>query len=496
MSYFIRKKEAGEEINLAQSDTFRFRNNIEVLGDDVKIVVGKDLSRNNISLKYPGSLGGGGIYVNDPEKPILEVDTNGNISIPSLIIEEVVFDDVETNILKTKDTGQVLHESTSIFNELINAKDQIKIAENPVKTNNCAIHIQDTGPACIFIEADIDDVPETDHAYLIMAQDSNFIAYKIGGGGTGLRNSLVFEGGVAPPVGASGNDGYYFRLGSIVNNGTGLEPTFNVQNDIFHITRDSIDCYENVDMLNNDIVNVNSVSSSFDPAVNIRFIDAGISDDVITIAAPRTTIGGYLDIPGSANPGSAGLSGIGGRLWNSGTNVNWITTTKTTDILNPYDQDLTTTGDVTFTSVTADNYNITSLDQSSRFVIPSRIIASNTDTELINWNTVTTSSRVNADALTGVFAPVAGLYTLTYQAFIESPVGTIEMGVRIVDDLGNTIYASVVQSTDLFAPEIGAEAAQYENLTGYFDGIRTYTLHVKLNATETMNFGINISRIL
>ena len=98
--------------------------------------------------------------------------------------------------------------------------------------------------------------------------------------------------------------------------------------------------------------------------------------------------------------------------------------------------------------------------------------------------------------MTGIFTPVDGLYSMTYSATIATNAGVTEIGARLVDDLGTTIYTSVVQTTDLFSPETGLEGAQYENLVAYFVTGRTYTLHAKIDANETMDFHVTISRIM
>lgn len=163
-----------------------------------------------------------------------------------------------------------------------------------------------------------------------------------------------------------------------------------------------------------------------------------------------------------------------------------------------FDQSLDTTDSVTFDSITITNdYGLVNVNpQRSSYVIPSLAVSANTDTVLTNWDTVVSSSRVSVDPITGTFSPVAGLYSMTYQAVIATTANATRIGARLVDDLGNTTYLSVVETFDLFESETGWEGAQFENLVAYFDGTRTYQIHCKINGNETMTIQVEISRLL
>lgn len=159
--------------------------------------------------------------------------------------------------------------------------------------------------------------------------------------------------------------------------------------------------------------------------------------------------------------------------------------------------DIVSVDNLTSSTITTPTYNITSsADQKALYSITGRAILANTDTVLIDWFDDKTTSRIGFDQDFGIFEPAEGLYNITFNNNITTTTGNIEMGWRIVDDLGNTVWVSVVQSSDLYEAETGFEGSQYETLTAYFDGIRTYTFHAKLNAAETCNFTLSLSRIM
>jgi hypothetical protein len=141
MSFLQRVTENQRRKILATNLPFKYQNDIEIIepdanvDNDAKLIVGVDDQRENLTIKYPGNLGGGGLYINNPETPVLEIDTAGNVTIPSLNIEDVVFDDIETNIIKTKNTGTVVHESPSIFESTVNVQGDLDMEGNNI--TNC-----------------------------------------------------------------------------------------------------------------------------------------------------------------------------------------------------------------------------------------------------------------------------------------------------------------------------------------------------------------------
>ncbi len=165
-----------------------------------------------------------------------------------------------------------------------------------------------------------------------------------------------------------------------------------------------------------------------------------------------------------------------------------------------FDQQLDTTDDVEFNSVTTPSYNITNPnDQQAIYVKFPTAIPANTDGVLSNWTTAQTSNppnRVNVDPVTGIFTPETGLYSFIYQATITSMANVTNMGIRVVDELNNTIYESVIFTDDLFAPETGKEGSHYQSLVGYFIAGKSYTLHFKIGAPENVGFTCTISRIM
>lgn len=103
-------------------------------------------------------------------------------------------------------------------------------------------------------------------------------------------------------------------------------------------------------------VKTNVLVSEFDPQRKIEWIETLASEDILSIAAPRISLGGFVDIGAVPNPGSTGISGIAGRLWNNGASppeLRWTTTTSQVDLTNPYENNLVQTGDATLNTLTA-----------------------------------------------------------------------------------------------------------------------------------------------
>ena len=301
-------------------------------------------------------------------------------------------------------------------------------------------------------------------------------------------------------------------------------------------TSGTIAMTDNLSMGGNDIsgVNVltfqNSIGSNgkFD-SLNVDTIsgDSGvamtIAGDSTSVAFSNNTLVGIqkeLQLTETAAPTNP--AGLSTKLYRRLGSIKVKDSTGLeSDLINNFNQELNTTDSPTFTglnladdldlntnniidvnsigcqTITSPEFNLSSGNiQRAAYSISARAILANTDTALTTWTTVQTSARVNVNASTGVFAPVAGLYALTYSATITTAAATTQIGARLVDDLGANVYSSVVITTDLFEPDNGETGAQYENLVGWFDGVRTYTIHCKVDANETMDFNIVITRIM
>lgn len=255
MTFFHREKDNLILKNIADQKPFKYGDDIEIITQsDSKLIVGSDNQRNNLTLKYPGRLGGGGLYVNNPETPILEVDTNLNVLIHGIIVEDIKFEDVETNILRTKDTGQVVHESYSIFEEAAKVVDKVLISEdittNP-SDNDAQIHISSIGSTRIFLESDTDNITETDLGFLYFSEDAGQTTHIIRGG----NNEFLYQTGTT-----AGPTGHRFQTGAVSGQPKGSLPVYASTTDLFFMGSTGNISYNDLDMLGNDILNVATIS--------------------------------------------------------------------------------------------------------------------------------------------------------------------------------------------------------------------------------------------
>ena len=263
------------------------------------------------------------------------------------------------------------------------------------------------------------------------------------------------------------DEGFFaFFTGQIVNNGD-VEPSFVSPSRILQMSDVSILANRDLNMDLNNINGVNRIDST-NPQI---YVDKNL--DLNTNDLLNVDIGAFLTRVQTPLITSSGVSTLFGKDVNLQNN----------DILG-------------VDNIYSSNYNIVSpLDQRARYSITGRAISADTDTLLASWTIGNTSTRVQFDETTGVFSPEAGFYTIAYNNNITTTTGNINMGWRIVDDLGNTGWVSVVRSDALYQAETGFEGSQYETVTVYFDGIRTYTIHTKLNTAETCNFSLCINRV-
>ena len=132
----------------------------------------------------------------------------------------------------------------------------------------------------------------------------------------------------------------------------------------------------------------------------------------------------------------------------------------------------------------------------AKYTITNKSLSSNTDVLLDNWTTVMSSPNIDFDPVTGIFTPSNGYYSVTYHSCITTNTGGLtEIGARLVNNLNETVYASVTATSDLFANETGKEGHQYENLGQLFIAGNTYKIHAKIDSNETMDFDITISKL-
>lgn len=97
-----------------------------------------------------------------------------------------------------------------------------------------------------------------------------------------------------------------------------------------------------------------NVLQGLDNTNYITFEPDGAFDDAVVIQKPRLILGYYMDTAAANDPGTVGLSGNGGRIYNDiNGNIVWRTLSGNT-ILN-FDQSLNTADSPTFVDVTVDS---------------------------------------------------------------------------------------------------------------------------------------------
>lgn len=164
---------------------------------------------------------------------------------------------------------------------------------------------------------------------------------------------------------------------------------------------------------------------------------------------------------------------------------------------NPFNQELNSNDKVVFETVLSNQYEMKNvIKQTSNYRIRNVTIPEDVDTLLKDFEELNSSDRVKFDIENGIFYPDEGLYTITYSANITSiqPDAT-KIGMRIQDDLGETVYSNVQDVNGLFTNETRFGTSQFENLVWYFNPDRSYTFHCKLDFKEDVIILINISRI-
>lgn len=389
------------------------------------------------------------IEVDPPETEIkflnnVSMENNDILNIGTLqatnIIGDIADDIIDVNEINQKDNGFIQINNNTVFTTT--SVKLTSVGQNSITAPGC-LHLQSDGDTCIYLQADRDNVTETDNPLLLATQDGGLQGMQIG---LTTDNELRFiQGAQADAI----NGFFEFWTQQMTDNGD-APPSFSGGSRLMRLDNDEITSDRNLNLNTNDILNVGTI----DPDI--------------------------IETPVLFNNGLNNLVSIDFTGMDMNTNLN-----------------MGGFPIIDASSVESVEYNLRDVnDQRSNYTIGSLAVASNTDTTLTNWTPVLTSSRINVDPVTGIFSPEAGLYSLSYQAVIATNTASTEIGARLVDDLGNTTWLSVVGTSDLFDLETGWEGAQFENLVGYFDGTRTYTIHCKIDSAETMAFQVEMSRIL
>ena len=78
-------------------------------------------------------------------------------------------------------------------------------------------------------------------------------------------------------------------------------------------------------------------------------------------------------------------------------------------------------------------------ERTAIYTITSKVLSANIDTLLDNWSAVQTSNKINFNISTGIFTPEDGYYSMSIRQVVESNDVFNELGLRLLDDLNDTI---------------------------------------------------------
>lgn len=356
---------------------------------------------------------------------------------------------------------------------LLNSK-RIKMTDDVTSTMSTfqGLHIQNEQNASIWLESDSDIVGANHDPVLHLSSRGNETYSVIRTRLTGGFGDLQYFTG---QTGGSNFSRHMFYTGQTSNTAKNVLPSFINSSLKFDITGTQVNSYVDYDMNNNDIIKVdnlelNSVSAvgsniAFNNNVNMQANNIlGVNEINTSFLASITGIGGNISILSDLN------------MLNN--NINDVNNINANDVL-------------------ADMYRINNPNNHVASYSLTRSLSSNTDTILTNWNVLQTSPYINVNPISGIFSPEQGIYCMTYNHFSDHSGSTAYIGVRLTLFPSNqTVYSSIQDSNNLFQPETGFEASQYECLTGYFDGINQYRLNAKMNANSSVSvFNVTITRL-
>lgn len=270
-----------------------------------------------------------------------------------------------------------------------------------VNITPCQFYISNIGDICSWLNADTDNISESDVAYQWFTQDRGFTAMRIANESISNPGSNVYTF----TSGAVAAQGFSFQTANISSATDGVLPTFLSPTDRFRITPTAIHSFVDLDMNGNNIGTVENITADQ-----------------------------YY------------LSTVAGRF--------------------------------------------------SEYTITGLIVSANTNTVLVDWTTVTTSLDVNVNPTTGIFTPENGVYSMIYQATSSVLQPTSELGVRLENNSGETIYQSIIATSDLMETENGNfQGAQFESMVSPFDGLSTYRIFMKCSNNGTFNLKVRITRL-
>lgn len=244
------------------------------LNDDVSII--GSLSMNNSDIDLVGTLG---------------VDTVNSITTNASSIftgDLVVSGDLSGSGGSIDVTDDLLLGTNNITAGSVNLSTQLYITDTPGFASPVSqIHIQNLQNASIFLEADTNNITETDVSFIMFSQDGGDTAMNITGG-----NNVYSI--ISSTLG--GTRGLNLSLGNTVSNGQGNLPTIDTISPKIQI-RDTLTtltqhtAFSNTDLQDVDTIEVSSLISNttIDPNINIE------SSTVITDGSNLTLVNRTID---------------------------------------------------------------------------------------------------------------------------------------------------------------------------------------------------------
>ena len=186
------------------------------------------------------------------------------------IIGDISDPDARCNTISSFDTGNVqfndpIQMAANDINDVnvIQANEKVFITDGSGDSpNECQLHIQSNNNACIFLEGDVDNITESDTAYIWMSQDGGYTALNISNLSAATPGTNIYS---ITAGSVSGSDrGVLFRTGisSLVSPGTVPNLT-NLTNTLYVGDTGNV-CYQNLDMFSKNITDAaNIISDNF-----------------------------------------------------------------------------------------------------------------------------------------------------------------------------------------------------------------------------------------
>ena len=361
------------------------------------LILGNSSSKPNQELKVK-SVSVDTIYAQnvDAPSPATEVTFNNNIVMngnditgigtleASNIIGDISDDVIDVNDINQKDNGFIRINNDSIVSG------DFKITQIPTRKFIDApgyVHVQSNGDCPVWMEADKDNVNESDNPFLVMSQDGGSTAYIQG---IGENNAYQFKGGFTSN---SLGGVYEFFTFQVVNNGN-LPPTlFELPGDpMFRIESSGIQSFRDLDMDQNTITNVPNLENTLG---NITLTTQNNGFVVLNPNSNLVMTDSYIsfNVP-SGTPSVPAPGGFQGYLYKSAQNLLWKTPAGTTILNNVYGSEFDSLTSATLSTTTSLTY-VNALNLVSG-VLPAGDYMIQWSADVSNSNSTTDKTQVRA----------------------------------------------------------------------------------------------------